>query len=269
MAYYINADNVKKIIKKSQVSAIKKKFAYDEFLGIPSEKFNAYWVGVLKVPQSQFYNIQFNKSWSGGRVSIDRHVLIDKGRSNKAQKVFLPKGNHIIEVEYSNGWHTTDMQVIVKPLAQIKPKQDPSNFLASIKQQYPNVVALSASVYEPTQQAIVLNIPKSVAPVVLYLNSYHSVKWQLYNPNYSQIVGVVYGAYDEGSEVQGIAQNKVVNVGRNYDGSYKNNLTDHCLSKKNQSSSSYDKYGIKVVEYVGKYSTDYLSFQPFLGSICQ
>ncbi len=267
-AYYMNANNVKAILQKSQVSAIEKKFAYDEFLGIPSDKFNAYWVGVLKVPKSDFYNVQFNKSWSGGRVSIDRHIIIGKGLHNETKKVFLPQGNHIIEVEYSNGWHTTDVQVMVKPLSQIKPPQDPTYFLANIKQQYPNVVALSASVYEANQQSVVINVPKSVAPVVLYLSSYETVKWQIYNPNYSQIVGVVYGSYEQGSEVQGIAQNKVMNIGRKYVDN-ENNLTNHCLSKKNKISSFYDDYGIKVVEYVGKSSADYLGFQQFLGNKCQ
>ncbi len=268
MAYYINADDVKKVVQKNQVSAIEQKFDYDDFLGIPSEKFNAYWVGVLKVPKSEFYNVQFNKSWSGGRVSIDRHVITEKGSHNETQKVFLPKGNHIIEVEYSNGLHGTNVQVIVKPLSQIKQPQDPTDFLADIKRQYPNVVALSAGAHEPNQQAIVLDIPKSVAPLVLYLGSYETVKWQINNPNNSKIVGVVYGSYEKGSEVQGIAQDKVVNIGRKY-GSYKNNLKDHCLSKKNKISSFYDDYGIKVIEYVGKYSTDYFAFQPFLGSKCR
>ncbi len=263
-AYYINADDIGKVVKQRQEFTIEKKYAYDEFLGIPSEKLNAYWVGILSVPKAEFYDVQMNKSWSGGRVLIDKRVIIEGGKHDRQQKVFLPKGNHLIEVEYSNSWHTTDVEVLLRPLSKIKKPEDPTEFLSKIKKQYPNVVALSAGAYEAKKKAIVLDIPKMTAPVVLYLGTYESVKWQINNPNNTDIVGVVYGSYERGTEVQGIAQDKIINVSEQFT-SYDDNVINHCLANKKQS--KYAKYGINVIEYVGKYSTDYFRFKPYSG--CQ
>ena len=275
MAYYIDANNVEKVVKAMPVSAIQKKYAYDEFLGIPSSNLNAYWVGVLNAPKSEFYNILMNKSWSGGRVSIDRRVILEQGLHDVEQKVFIPKGNHIIEVEYSNSWHTTDVSVMLTPISEVKQPTDPSDFLVDIKTQYPNVVALYAGAYEADNQAVVLDIPKSTAPIVLYLGSYRAIKWQVNNPHKTKVVGVVYGSYDDGTKVQGVSQDMVINTGKQF-GSYATNEVCHCVSDMDECISqgkstrfkAYKSYNIPVVEFVGDYSTDYLSFNKYTGNQC-
>lgn len=275
MAYYMDANNIKEVVKTEPVSAIQKKYAYAEFLGIPSNSFNAYWVGVLKAPKSEFYNVLMNKSWSGGRVSIDRRVILEQGLHDVQQKVFIPKGNHIVEVEYSNSWHTTDVNVMLTPVSEVKHPKDPSDFLTDLKTQYPNVIALYAGAYEADNQAIVLDIPKSTAPVVLYLGSYHAIKWQINNPHKTKIVGAVYGSYDDGTQVQGVSQDKVINTGKQF-GSYATNELCHCVSDSDQCLAqgkssrfkAYQSYGIPVVEFAGEYSTDYLAFSTFSGNQC-
>lgn len=277
-AFYINANDIKTVIKKEQVTEIAKKYAYDDFLGIPSGQFNAYWVGVINVTKPEFYNVLMNKSWSGGRVTIDRHVIIGKGKHDEEQKVFLPKGKHIVEVEYSNSWHTTDIQVKIEALSATKQPEDPTEFLSKIKKSHPKTVALYAGAYEPKDQSIVLDIPKITRPIVLYLGSYEAVKWQINNPQNTQIVGVVFGSYNKGTEVQGIAQNRVINTGKQF-GTYSTNAVCHCLAKKEAKCkhlsdseqrrfSTYKQYGIPVIEFRGKYGTDYLKFTSFKGKRC-
>ena len=238
-------------------------------MGIPSENFNAYWVGNLSVPYSGLYNILINKSHANARVIIDKHIIIEKGQHNEQQKVYIPEGKHLIEVEYLNHWHTTDMKVVISDLSQVKQPQDPTAFLKRVKKDNPNVVGLYAGVYESNQQSVVINIPKMNMPIVLFLSSYESVNWQINNPYNTLIAGVVYGSSNKGSIVQGVDDNIIINRGQSL-GGYKKGLdcscaggqVFHCNGRGLAANikSLQQQYTIDIIEAIGDYSTDYLSF---------
>ncbi len=278
--FYMNADNLAKVIEKSQTNVIAKKYAWSDFRGIPSEKFAAYWIGSLAVPKDGFYQILNNKSHSDIRILIDKRIVVDYGGAS-TQKIFVPTGNHTVEVEYRNGWHTTDVSVSITPMAEVKQPKDFSSFLSSIKQKHPDVVALYAGVYEPEQQTVVLDISLISKPVVLYLSSYRAVEWQVHNPYKTNIVGVIYGSYDKGTQVQGLPEEVTVVNGGIKNLGYSNNIVCHCgISQCNDSivaekvagsvSSSklkefYQQQDIPVIQFVGDYSTDYFTFEAYNG----
>ena len=285
--FYMHADNPSKVIEKGQVGVVAKKYSWSDFKDIPSEKFMAYWTGSLNVPESGFYQVLISKSHSKARVLIDKYIVIDDNKgSDETQKVYIPAGNHVVEVEYSNGWHTTDVALAISPMSTVKQPQNPNQFLSAIKQRYPDVVALYAGAYEADNHAIALDIPTISKPVVLYLSSYEAIKWQINNPGNANIVGVVYGSYEQGSQVQGLTQKSTIINSNTERLGYENNMVCHCNGGSSQYSSQsgqqcnvkgarnsssvntgnpYEKYGIDIIQFVGSYSTDYFTFQPYSG----
>ncbi len=260
--YYTDSDDVKKIVKKQQVSSMSlNRGGGEEFLGIPLKNLNAYWIGIMRIQQSGFYNISLEKEQSVGRVIVDRRVVVAAGtRDNDemSQNVFIPKGEHIIEVEYSNThWASVNVNVSIKSLSSLKKPQQPEEFLTEIKEEYKNIKALYAGVYEPKTKSTVVEIPKITTPIVLYLSSYKSINWQLYNPHHTEIVAVVYGSEKPLTSVQHVEQQKVVNAGEKL-GSYRDDEVCKCSS---QSKSCGSKFGINIVQSVCKKSADYLRFE--------
>ena len=267
--FYMHADNPSKVIEKGHVATVAKKYSWSDFRDIPSEKFMAYWAGSLVVPESGVYQVLVSKSHSRARVLIDKHIVIDHNKgSDEMQRVYIPAGNHIVEVEYQNGWHTTDVAMSISPMATVQQPQNPSQFLSTIQQRYPDVVALYAGAYEADSQAIVLDIPAISKPVVLYLGSYEAINWQINNTRNTNIVGVVYSSYEQGSQVQGLTQkDSIINSNIERLG-HENNRVCHCNRSGYQcdvKGNPYQRYGINIIQFVGSYSTDYFTFQPYSG----
>ncbi len=153
---------------------------------------------------------------------------------------------------------------------------DPTSvFLAKVRKQYPNAVALYAGVYEPKGNDITLDIPYIDKPVILYLGSYRAVKWKI-NPladtdnpkKKTKVVAVVYGAYDKGTEIQGVAKNQTFNT-RGRLGSYRTKSDCTCAGGNFHCSGTdvfqamgrlQHRYGIQVINFATDYSNDRLSF---------
>ena len=277
--FYMHADNPSKVIEREHITGVAKKYSWSDFKNIPSEKFMAYWVGSLSVPESGFYQVLISKSHSEVRVLIDKHIIIEDNKGgDDMQKVYIPAGNHIVEVEYRNGWHTTDVAMDISPMENVKQPEDPNQILSTIKQRYPDVVALYAGVYEADNQAVVLDIPAISKPVILYLSSYEAIKWQINNTRNTNIVGVVYVSSHKGSQVQGLTQQSTIINADIKNLGYKNNTVCHCNRDGYQcnvkgahiagsigTGNPYQKYGIDIIQFVGSYSTDYFTFQPYSG----
>lgn len=48
------------------------------------------------------------------RVILDGHILID-GEKEKDISLELDSGDHLLEVEYINAWHTTEFRLDIVP----------------------------------------------------------------------------------------------------------------------------------------------------------
>ncbi len=105
-AFYLNTKKPNQIIKRETVVDIKIKYSFDEFYNIRSQDFNAYWVGNIHFSEEELISIKINQNWSKTRLIIDGHIVYSGG-SDKEILMSLAKGDHLIEVEYVNNWHTT------------------------------------------------------------------------------------------------------------------------------------------------------------------
>lgn len=111
-AYYINQKNPRQTIAQENVTSIAMNYAWDEFHGIPSEQFGAYWVGRLHVPQKAQYSVSGDLSWAKMRVLLNKHILIEGDRGTSLE---LDAGDYLLEVEYLNNWHTVGFQFAITP----------------------------------------------------------------------------------------------------------------------------------------------------------
>lgn len=259
--YYLNMDNPQQVLGTEVQKDIYVKYAWDEFLGIPSEKFGAYWVGYLLVDEPANYQFNISQSWSKSRIILNGHILNDENKKhNQDFQVFLPKGKYKLEVEFMNGWHTTEFGVQALSLNKTKPVQDPKEHLMQLKAKYPNIQGIFTSVYEPEQREVQIQLANNTKPTVLFLGSYEMVDWKLINAQNSNVVAVVYGGYTNGTRIFGVDDGIVFNAGRKMD--YNDGDTDpncrchtshfHCentVSIYGYIDSLYQEYGIPIVDF--------------------
>ncbi len=119
-AYFVNSQQPKKVIDKRNLPKIAISYISNDFLGIPSELFQGYWVGKLKIKEEGYYKVSFKKSWGTGRILIDKYVILESGRFNTSDEVYLQPKDYILEVEYQNKRHTVDMSANVDLIKKLE-----------------------------------------------------------------------------------------------------------------------------------------------------
>ncbi|WP_298641574.1 hypothetical protein [uncultured Cardiobacterium sp.] len=176
-AYYINRQQPQQIVAQENVDSIAMNYNYNEFHGIPSEQFGAYWVGRLHVPHKALYRVSGDLSWSQMRVLLDKHILIEGDRGTSLE---LDAGDYLLEVEYLNNWHTTNFQFAITPA--VSALDDDGLRAAIAAQKLPaGTVAYAVGVYESDSRdnRILLHAPTGDAPYILLLGSYRAVQWEI------------------------------------------------------------------------------------------
>ena len=202
LAFYINTNEPRKLIFNEAVDDIAINYAWDQFHGIKSEDFGAYWVGNLDFKQKEIMRFAISQSWAKARILIDGAVLYEGGGDKELLFSFEP-GVHRIEVEYVNNWHTTEFRVNINAQvsylseAEIKNRLK-SNLLSDFEVYYAGVYESSAKDLTTT-----LNLEKTSRPILLVLSSYSPVNWHISNPFEVDIRGIVYGSHKPGSTLAG------------------------------------------------------------------
>lgn len=219
LAFYINTNQPNTIIKSETVRDISINYSYDDFHGIKSQDFGAYWVGDIYFEKDEIKKVTASQSWSKARLIIDGHIVYEGG-SDKELLLNFKAGKHRIEVEYINNWHTTEFALnildSVKSLSmpEIK-KRLSSNVLVDYSAYY-------VGLYESSSRdlSVTLDIAKTSESIVLILGSYSSIKWNISNPFGVDIRAIVYGSYKPGSTVVGNIDNTLLLPSKRSIGSY-------------------------------------------------
>jgi len=201
-AFYLDTTNGHRVIARENVNDISVNYSWSEFHNIKSEDFGAYWVGKISLEQAGVKQFTISQSRAKSRLIVDGH-LVYEGGTKKSMLLQLDQGEHIIEVEYINDWHTTTFKLSIQEQVM---KLSPSQFKAQLQSRYgSNFDVYFAGVYESPNQdfSIILNVGKSERDILLVLSSYDPVKWSISNPFNTRIIGVAYSASKEGSSVTG------------------------------------------------------------------
>ncbi|WP_190325446.1 hypothetical protein [Halopseudomonas salina] len=201
-AFYINTNQPRQVIATESVGGIAINYIRDDFHGIESGDFGGYWVGMLEFKQQEVMSFTVSQSWSKTRILINGRVLFEGGSDQSILYRFEP-GEHKIEVEYVNNWHTTEFSVgIHSSVTYLDMDQIKMRLQANLLDDFQ---VLYAGLYESSARDMttIVNLEKTADPVVLVLSSYSPVKWYVSNPFGVEIRAIVYGAYKPGSTLAG------------------------------------------------------------------
>lgn len=196
--YYLNTNDTTKAIATEEVKKASVQYIYNDFKGIPSEDFGAFYIGEFYFEAGN-YDFNIAKSWSDVRVYIDGKLvyLNDGFKVTKA----MTKGKHTIEIEYLNNWHTTNFAFSFNPSKSDKNELPVS---ALVQDYWGTADFVDINIYEPDsfKNEIQLTLDNYDKPIVLFLRSYNTVNWVINNPHQVKIDKVILGSYYTTSTVE-------------------------------------------------------------------
>lgn len=192
-AFYFGTDSPDKVYMQS-VKDVAVNYAYDEFKGIDSSKFAAFWAGDFEFEKDTLKRLVFDNSDKDLRIFIDGNIIFDstENMSKKDLTYNFTKGNHTIEIEMMNHWHTVDFYFALRDIVEYFSQND---IAEKINKKWKNFEIFSVSVYESSgfDRKIVLNLDqKYKKPVLLLLSSYNSADFQILNPYDNKLAFVVF-----------------------------------------------------------------------------
>ena len=201
-AIYINTNNPKKVVASEVVENVSVNYAYNKFHAIESQHFGGYWVGNFYYPKETKKMIYVSQSRATTRVIIDGYVVYD-GENRGGVPYTFTKGEHKIEVEYLNHWHTTRVSVkIMKKVVKYN-RTELQEALEKIvtKDTKFNYVGVHES--DNKKNSITLRVQKSIEPVVLLLRSQRAIRWKISNALGAKIQAIVVYSSSPESDVSG------------------------------------------------------------------
>lgn len=190
-------------------------YAYSGPQGISAERFNAYWIGKFEFPEKATWSIDLAQSNSVARILIDKREIYS-GRESRSLAHAFAKGDHIIEIEYKNDWHTISFSVLFAPVGANPPSGEIDTAATGAEYWY-------AAAYESGNADLSLDVvlKKSAKPVVLFLSSYEVVRWNVLPADSSQVLAVFVDSYQPQSTVTGLGASVLVTTRKGIPFAYK------------------------------------------------
>lgn len=183
VAYYFNQNQMNQVVATENVPHIGINYVANQFHNIPSESFAALWAGHLKLENDTLMAMQYDISWAQMRVFLNGQKVFEyrHGENGTPQKdsfdLLIPKGQHRLEVEYINHWHTVGFSLHPQPKITQSQEDEIQNLLNN-----PAYAVVHAKVYESKTRDNRLPIylpPERHKPMILILESHRSVFWQI------------------------------------------------------------------------------------------
>ena len=191
-AYYLDTRWPERVIASEHRGCIAINYSDSSpFLNIQAEHFGAYWVGTLHVPQPGRYRIHTDLGWARARILLDKHIIAERSTLPNCGSCSVPPtelplltldaGDHLLEVEYNNHWHSAAFQLAFTPDdTPAYRSEDFATALAALKLP-PETVVHIAAVHESSDyyNRLTLQAPTDDTPYVLLLSSRSPVNWHI------------------------------------------------------------------------------------------
>lgn len=180
-AFYINTQEPLRVVHQERTQRIAVNYAFQDFHDIPSHDFGAYWVKKLRIDTPTVYKFGIDQSHAQTRIIIDGHVVFEG--SGSAPAVELQAGEHLLEVEYINNWHTTNYQLSFQPLIAVLRPEEVAQAVAHLHPP-PDTMVYVAAVYESRDKGnlVSVQVDDPQRPYLLVLSSYSAVNWEVRTP---------------------------------------------------------------------------------------
>ena len=200
-AFYFDRRNPSKVVFQEDVNGIAIKYAWADFHAIESPNFAAYWVGKLNFQSAATRQFSVSQSWAKSRIFIDGAIVFDESsRKNTFRHHFTP-GDHVVEVEYINNWHTVEYKVTIGDVIEKLDEETLASRLQSQDGKFGGVyyVGLYESARKDT--SVDVTVPETDSPVILWLSSYEAIEWNVDSLKPGSVV--VVSSHAPGSQVSG------------------------------------------------------------------
>jgi hypothetical protein len=210
-AVFFDRSNPGKPPIAADVDAIAIKYAWADFNNIRSEDFGAYWVGMLHFDAPATKRISVSQSWAKSRIMIDGAIVFEGGGKKTIDYEFA-KGDHLIEVEYVNNWHTTEFKVTIQDVFTETSEASLSRYFSADETGDARLyyVSLYESAAQDTKVEVV--VPRTGKPAIVWLTSYEALDWRISASD--PVKAVVLSSYAPGSQVSGVGAAKVFRIRR-------------------------------------------------------
>ncbi|WP_459195778.1 copper amine oxidase N-terminal domain-containing protein [Wukongibacter baidiensis] len=199
--YFINTKDPRTVVKISEFDEAGVNYSWSD-IGIESEDFGAYYVGDFNYDEEITKIIAVDQSYSFTRVIIDGKVVInDDGSYNGPVEYKFTRGTHRIEVEYVNDWHTTNFLVSIRDKVPMKTLEDARKFIGDNITSSTKVYMLD--IYSSNQMDFkeTLKLTDNEESALLILRSYEPIKWTIKDLKKTNLKGIIYMSYSEGSKI--------------------------------------------------------------------
>lgn len=270
-AFYFDRRLPDQVIFEENVDDIAIKYAWAEFHGIDSKNFGGYWIGKLNFPTPARKQISISQSWAKSRILVDGEIIFT-GDSNRVVHDFSA-GEHIIEVEYINNWHTTEYKVTIEDEIVPYTISEVKNYFRSKDDNSEKLYYVSLYESKSKDTSVRVSIPETEDPIILWLSSYEAIDW--YINTSSKISDVIIGSNRPGSRVRGAGVDRVIHL-NDWDGitheTSQCSCTSgyfHCEQKEDINDLATKLQSItlrKLSGYALAYSADNVAMQPLDGN---
>ncbi|PKR87899.1 hypothetical protein CXZ10_17390 [Pleomorphomonas diazotrophica] len=268
-AIYIDRRNPRTIVFQENVDSIAINYAWNDFHNIESPNFAAYWVGRLNYSAPTTKKISVSQGWAKSRIFIDGEMVFDDADETSFVHNFTP-GEHVIEVEYINNWHTTEYKVTIEDNAKSWTKAEVAEFFRTNGDRSAHVYY--AGIYESGAKGMSLKLspPQEGKPVILWLSSYAAVDWRIASED--NVLAVVLSSHAPGSTVSGTKVNNLIHL-KEWEGTYTPTPDCscvqglfHCEGQGDLNAIADDLRkitGLELSGYTVTYKAEALSMQPY------
>ena len=206
-AFYFDRNHPNKVVFQEDVESIAIKYAWDEFHKIDSPSFGAYWVGRLHFDSETTKQVSVSQSWAKSRIWIDGAVVFDQSNDRQAFTHSFSPGDHVIEVEFINNWHTVEYKVTVQDEVENLTEEQLGRWLKAQEGKFAGVyyVGLYESARKDT--SVDVKVPPTDVPIILWLTSYEAIDWNILSLHPGSIV--IVSSYAPGSRARGVQHGQV------------------------------------------------------------
>lgn len=270
-AIYIDRKKPEVIAFEQPVSSIAINYSYNEFHEIDSPNFGAYWVGKLNFEDNVTKQIDISQSWAHSRIIVDGKLIFDKANESASLFYDFSAGEHLIEIEYFNNWHTVEFKVAVTDVLSFTTEKAITAYFQQNKLEVAEVYYVGVYESSATDSTIHVVLPETKKLSVLWLDSYSAVDWILDGPS-DGIYAVVLSSFSPGARITGKKIDHRFNlksrVGVDNETMRCSCMSDyfHCEDKRDLLSVAHglhDVTGNELTAYAVTYSAERLAITPY------
>lgn len=209
-AMYFSRADPDKLVFAETVPDIAIQYAWSDFKRIESAGFMGYWVGRLTFDTPTTRQFSVNEGHSKSVIRINGKTVYESKKQKKEFTHSFAAGEHFIEVEHDNYWHTVEFKMTIQEKIRYLSEGEVKSYLVNSNQRSTQLYYVG--LYESSAQnaAVDVELPETDRPIVLWLNSYSAIDWKL--PPDHNISAVILGSHSAGSRVHGNAVKRVLHT---------------------------------------------------------